>query len=131
MRRLTKAIDARLMFKDLPGSSLLAHVLSTEMGFNLHQCVVLRVGIALVTKAIAARRIFKDFPGPSLLAHVLRTKMGFYLHLCVVLASKDSPGDQGRRCSPNMQRLPRAITTRPRAKYRNGLLPTSLRCVCE
>ena len=64
-----------------------------------------------IYKAIDARLMCKDFPGPSLLAHVLSTEMGFYLHLCVVFASKDSPGDQGRCCSQNMQRLARATPT--------------------
>ena len=86
---------------------------------------------AHIYKAIDARLMCKDLPGSSLLAHVLSTEMGFYLHPCVVFASRESPVDQGRRCSPNMQRLPRAIPTRPCATYQNGLLPTSLRCACE
>ena len=110
--------------------------LKTGLSFYLHPCIVFVSGdepreSAHIYKAIDALLMCKDLPGSSLLAHVLSTEMGFYLHQCVVFASRDSPGDQGHRCSLNMQRLPRAITTRPCAKYRNGLLPTSLRCVCE
>ena len=87
------------------------------LSFYLHPCIVFASGdvpgeSAHIYKAIDARLMCKDLPGSSLLAHVLSTEMGFYLHPCVVFASKDSPGDQGCCCSPNMQRLARAIPTR-------------------
>ena len=111
MRRLTKAIAAHRICKYLPGSSLLAHVLSTELSFYLHPCVV------FASRDGPGDQDRHCSPNMQRLAiptrHALSTVMSFYLHTYVVVASSGDPGDQGRRGSPNMQRLARAIATRP------------------